>query len=87
MKFDLKTAQRLTKEEMKTISAGNYIKITCANGTTSASSSGSTMAYAQSYAKSLCGGGKYTIIEVGMTAPHKPLPDEPIERFPIEIGL
>ena len=86
MKFDLKTAQRLTKEEMKTISAGNYIKITCASGTT-ASSSGSTMAYAQSYAKSLCGGGKYTIIEVGMQAPMEPLPNEPIDRFPLEISL
>lgn len=84
MKFDLKTAQRLTKEEMKTISAGSYIKITCASGT-SASSSGSTMAYAQSYAKSLCGGGKYTIIEVGMQAPYEPI-DIPLEPLPIEIG-
>ncbi|SHH34629.1 hypothetical protein [Flavobacterium johnsoniae] len=82
MKFDLKTAQRLTKDEMKNISAGNYIKITCASGTT-ASSTGSTMAYAQSYAKSLCGGGKYTIIEVGLQAPYEPLPDEPAPYEPL----
>jgi hypothetical protein len=82
MKFDLKSAQRLTKDEMKNISAGNYIKITCASGTT-ASSSGSTMAYAQSYAKSLCGGGSYTIIEVGLQAPLEPFPDDQAPYEPL----
>jgi hypothetical protein len=82
MKFDLKTATRLSREEMKTIAAGNYITITCKEGGTSASSSGSTMAYAKSYAKSLCGGGGYTIVEVGMLAPYEPLPNEPIIALP-----
>lgn len=82
MKINLDSVHFLSKDEMKSIGAGNYIKISCKGGG-GASSSGSTMSQAKAYAASICSGG-YTIIEVGMVtaAPY----EEPIFVVPELIG-
>ncbi len=78
-KFNLNSVKEsLSRDEMREISGGaretlgltpakkqNAITIRCKNGTTSASTTNSTMAAAESYAASLCHGGGYTIICVG----------------------
>lgn len=78
-KFNLDSMKEsLSRDEMREISGGareqlgivgakkqNAITIRCKTGGTSASTTNSTMAEAESYAASLCHGGGYSIICVG----------------------